>query len=976
MNRLLPLSLALVLATGGCSSTQPSAPPPPAIPDAAAAANEAEPDAMRAAMEDAAAADLETPIGTDPGVRMGTLENGLTYYVLRNTEPENRAELRLAVNAGSLLEEDDQQGLAHMLEHMAFNGTENFPEQELVQYLESTGMRFGPDVNAYTSFDETVYMLQVPTDSSAMFTTGLDVLREWAGSVTISEEEVEKERGVVVEEWRLRQGAGGRVQREQLPVLLAGSRYAERLPIGKTEVLETAPAQRLRDFYEDWYRPDLMAVVVVGDVDVDAVEGMIRARFADLTNPADAPERVVYSVPMHEETRYVVSADPELPRSQVSVQFKSTPSPTQTVEDFREGLVRGLFTGMLNERLGELARGEDAPFAIGVAGIGGGFRTVGFANLLALMPETGTLPALDALVTEAERVRRFGFTTGEFERQQADLLRGIERQLAEKDNTPSSRFAMALVSQYLEGDTMPSTERRAELTRALLPTITLDEVNAVAEALLQTENRVVSVSLAETEGLVLPTEAELAAVLDAVAEKDLEPYEDAMTDGPLLAELPEPGSVVSESVWDEANGVTEMVLSNGVRVLVKPTDFKADEVLMTAFSPGGTSLLDLDTYRVTNFATSIVSEGGVGSFDAVALGKKLAGQVVAVRPTLTEREEGFTGSASPDDLETLFQLVHLYATAPREDPAALTTLRNQLGAFFANMGASPEGAFRDTVSVTLADYHPRREPLSMDLVNRQDLAASLDVYRERFADFDDFTFVLVGNVDLEAVRTYATQYLATLPTLDRTDEPRDIGVRAPEGVIEKTVRRGVEPKAEVQITFHGELDAYSLETTSAMRVLGEVLQTRLREELREELGGVYFVRASPSVSREPVPTYRLTIGFGTDPGRVDELIGAVMGAVEEVKTQGPEERFVENAREGARRSAETARQQNRYWQSLLAQAARYDTPLADLLADTDRRQAATPESVQATAQRFLDTSRYVQVVLLPEEGAMEAAATD
>ncbi|HIG76232.1 MAG TPA: insulinase family protein [Bacteroidetes bacterium] len=966
MTRIATTGLALALLAGGCSSSAPATPadaevPVIRVPEAPGVSSD------RPATDPETS--LDTPLSLDLAVRTGVLDNGLTYYVRENTEPEARAELRLVVNAGSLLEEDDQQGLAHMLEHMAFNGTERFPEQALVQYLERIGMQFGPDVNAYTSFDETVYMLQVPTDSMETFTTGLDVLREWAGAVTISEEEVEKERGVVLEEWRLRQGAQGRIQREQLPVLLAGSRYAERLPIGDTDVLETAPAQRLRDFYRDWYRPDLMAIVVVGDVDGAEVEAMIRERFADLANPADAPERVSFDVPPHEDTRYVVSTDPELPQSRISVDLKSAPSSRQSVGDFRSEIVRQVFTGMLNERLAERARGADAPFAIAFASLGGGLRAVNVASLAALIPETGAAPALEALVTEAERARRFGFTQGEFERRKAEIRRGYERALAEKENTESRRLAGLYVNQFLKGDIEPGIDQAAAYVFEFLPTITLEEVNAMAEALLQTENRVVSVSLPEKDGLVPPTESELAAVLDGVSAAEIEPYEDAVTDGPLIAELPPAGEVVQETVWNEDADVTEMVLSNGARLLVKPTDFKEEEVLMTAFSPGGTSLLDLETYRQSQFATAVVSEGGVGAFDAVALGKALAGKVVSVRPFLSEREEGFSGSASPADLETLFQLVHLYATAPREDATALATLQTRLGAFLANMGASPEVAFRDTVAATLANYHPRRETLTLEAVQQQDLATSLAVYRERFADADDFTFVIVGNVELGTVRQLAAQYLATLPTLDREDAPRDVDVQPPPGVVQKTVRRGVEPKAQVQITFHGELEGYSFETESALQVLGDVLQTRLREELREERGGVYFVRVEPMSWREPRPEYRFTVGFGTDPERVDELIGAVMDAIAEIKTEGPEARYVENVRESARRAEETNRRENGYWLRALSESARYGTALADVIADAERRQSATPESVQATAQRYLDPEQYVQVVLLPEADA-------
>ena len=958
--RLSLLTLAAVLAVAGCAPTPAISPSGEEVLTEIAGLDTTPPgNASELAARDG------TPLPFDPDVRRGTLDNGLTYYVLSNAEPQNRAELRLVVNAGSILEDEDQRGLAHMLEHMAFNGTEKFPEQELVQYLESTGMQFGADVNAYTSFDETVYQLQVPTDGDGeTFTTGLDVLREWAGAVTISDAEVEKERGVVLEEQRLGKGAGERIRDQQFPVLFQDSRYATRLPIGTAEVLSTAPAQRLRDFYRDWYRPELMSVVVVGDVDADEVVAMIESRFADLENPDDAPAREVYGVPDTDGTLFTIATDPELTQSRVAVLFKNAPETTTTVEDLREGFVESLFAGMMNARFQELTQSESPPFAAAFAAVGGGVRGKDLAQLIAIIQPTQAAASLDALVTEAERVRQFGFTASELERQKTQLLRGLERQLAERNTTPSRVYAARLANAYLEGDTPPGIEFAEAQARQLVPGITLDEVNAVVGALLQEDNRVVQVSLPDAEGVPVPTEAELAAVLSGVAAKRLDAYEDAVSDEPLVATPPTPGRVTSER--ELARGVTEWTLSNGVRVLLKPTDFKADEVLMSATSPGGTSLVDDATYASTQLVGALVGSSGVGSFDQTALGKKLAGQVVSVSPYIGERDEGFQGSASPGDLETLFQLTYLYATAPREDAAALASIQQRFGAFLANRSNSPEAAFQDTLTVALTQDHPRRQPVSMDVVTGTELEASLALYRDRFADLDDFTFAFVGAFELERMRPLVERYLASLPSQPRTDEPRDVGARYADGVVKKVVRRGTEEKAQVSLVFTGDIEDYSFTTEAEALAMAEVLTTLLREDLREERGGVYYVRVAPSLSREPNPDYSITINFGADPARVDELIGAVLDGIRDLQANGPEARFVDNVHEAARRAQETRLRENRAWMSWIMESAEYGLPLDETVAQTTLQEEVTADDIQRAAQTFFDLDRYVQIVLVPE----------
>jgi zinc protease len=914
---------------------------------------------------------LDAPLPFDPAVRQGALDNGLHYYIRYNTEPENRAELRLAVDAGSVQEDEDQRGLAHFVEHMAFNGTERYAEPELVRYLESVGTRFGPDLNAYTSFDETVYMLQVPTDSADVFATGIDVLREWAGRITLADSAIERERGVVLEEWRLGQGASERMNRVQYPVLFAESRYAERLPIGLPEVIETAPPERLRAFYRDWYRPDLMAVVVVGDVDVDAVEATIRETFGDLETPADAPAREVYEVPQTGDTRFAIATDLEAPQTVVQLVYKRPPTRERTVGDARADLVDDLFFAALRSRLDEIRQQPGAPFAFAFGGSGSGLRSLDQAFLAALVSDGRIADATQVLVTEAERARRYGITESEFEREKRELLRSLESAVAERENQKSRTLAQTYVQAFLRDQPALAPEARLALAERLLPTITLAEVDAVADELVGAENRVVLVSAPERDDLAVPTEAELAAVLDGVADAELEPYEDAVVDAPLVADPPTPGEIVATGANGDLGTMT-WTLSNGATVVLKPTDFKADEVLLYATSPGGTSLLEASDLDVAGGAAGVVGQSGVGAFDQVALQKALSGQIVSLRPVISDEDEGFQGRAAPGDLETLFQLVHLYATAPRRDPDAFQSALDRTRAILENQSVSPRVAFRDTLLATLAHDDPRHRTLTEYLagLDRADLDASLAFYRDRFADASDFTFVIVGAFEPEAVRSLVETYLASLPSTDREEEPRYFDVRPPPGVVEKTVRAGVEPQAQVAIVFHGPYDAHDRQKRVELSAMRDVLAKALREELREDRGGVYGVSVTDIADRDlEEGRYQIRVTFGADPERVEELTAAVFAEIEALKAGEVEARHLEAYQEQVRRGQETNLQENGYWLGVLVESARRDEPPADLIGEVEVAQRLTMADVEATAREVLSEDQYVRVVLLPVEDA-------
>ncbi len=906
------------------------------------------------------------PIPPDPAVMTGTLDNGFTYFVRENDQPENRAELRLVVNAGSILEDDDQLGLAHFVEHMAFNGTRNFEKQELVDYLESIGMQFGPDVNAYTSFDETVYMLQVPMDDPQIVATAFQILEDWAQAVLFDPEEVDKERGVVIEEWRGRRGAFARMRDEQYPIMFEGSRYAERLPIGKPEVLESAPHELLQRFYDDWYRPDLMAVVAVGDFDGDAIVATIREHFGGIEGPADPRPRFEAEVPVDHPPRVAIASDVEAPQSQVGVLYKQPPGSQGTVADYRRSLVRSVYSGMLNARLDELRLQSDPPFVIAFSGSGGFVRGVDAYQLNALVSEGGTVRGLDALLTEAERVVRHGFTETELERRKTAMRRSNERSLAEKDNQESSSLASRYVQVFLEGDPYPGVETRVALSEALLPGITLEEANSVAQAWLTEQGRVVLVDSPEKEGLEIPAADEFTAVFAAIAGKDIAPYEDAAADAPLLPVLPEGSAVAAEEEVAEV-GVTIWTLGNGVRVVLKPTDFKDDEIRFSATSPGGTSLISDEIYPTVSWAGSVIGQSGVGDFDQTALRKKLTGKAVSVRPSIGSLSEGMSGTASPKDIETAFQLIYQYFHAPRLDEGAFSAYKTMQVGFLGNAGASPEFTFSDTVSATMGQGHPRSRSLSQVMADleRADLEAAFELYKERFADASDFTFYFVGAFDVDEIRPLAERYLGALPDMDRVESWRDVGIDPPAGVVEKVVRKGLEPKSRTQIIFTGDGE-YSREEWTTISALAEVLDIRLRELLREDLGGTYGVGVSGRLTYRPDEEYRVSISFGSAPERAEELSAVAFEEIERLKAEGPDAETVAKVRETQRRGKETDLRENRYW---LSQLSAFESQGLDLrlIPSYDWIESWTAEQVRQAAIRYLRTDRYAKFVLLPEQ---------
>ena len=905
-------------------------------------------------------------LSVDPAVKTGQLANGLRYVIRENGKPEHRAELRLVVNAGSILEEADQQGLAHFAEHMAFNGTEKFPKTAIVDFLEGIGMRFGPDLNAYTSFDETVYMLQVPTDSGQVLAKGFQILKEWAHNVRFEGEEIDKERGVVIEEWRLGRGAGARMRDKQFPILLKGSKYAERLPIGQKAVLDTFRHETLRRFYRTWYRPDLMSIIAVGDFQADSIAALIQKTFSEIPKVPNPMPRTVYPVPDHGETLFAIATDPEATRSSVGVYFKQPVVPEGSVDAYRQSLVKGLFNGMFNQRLHELTKKPDAPFLSGYSQQGRFVRSKAFYVLGAGVQEGGIKRGLEALLVEARRVEQFGFTLSELERQKADMMRNIEQAYRERDKSQSRGFASEYVRHVLVGEPIPGIEKERDLYQAFLPSISLDEINQLTREWITSGNRVVMVDAPEKDGLEAPTPDGLTAAMQRAQQAVVTPYTEEVSDAPLVAEPPAPAPIVLEKKI-ESIGVTEWTLGNGVRVILKPTDFKNDQVLFTAFSPGGSSLVEDRDYMSAEMATTVVQQSGLGDFSDVELDKKLAGKVARVSAGIGDLQESVSGSASPQDIETMFQLIYLTFTAPRADSVAYLAFKQQMQGWLQNRSASPEAAFADTVQVTMSQYHHRARPISLSLLDEMDMNKSLAIYRDRFADASDFTCVFVGNFNSEEMKPLVQTYLGGLPALNRNDMWRDVGVRPPKGVVEKTVYRGQEPKARVQVMFTGPfvLSATNRYTLGAMT---DVLEIKLREILREDKGATYGVGVRADRSLYPVSEYTVLVSFGCAPERVDEMTRIVFAQIDSLKNHPVNDSYVAKVKEMDLKQREVQIKENEFWQNILEFYYRYGEDATQVLTFADGViKPLTAEAVQKAAQTYFNMENYARFVLLPEK---------
>jgi zinc protease len=909
---------------------------------------------------------LDEAIPFDGAVRTTTLPNGMRVFIRHNERPAKRVALRLAVTAGSIDEADDQQGLAHLIEHMAFNGTAHFKPGDLVSYFESIGARLGPHVNAFTSFDETVYMFELPTDKPEVIAKGLTALADFAGGLTLDPIEIDKERGVVIEEWRLGLGANSRIRDKQLPVLFFNSRYAERLPIGKPDIIRTAPAARLRAFYDAWYRPERMAVIAVGDIDAQQTERDVRATFGtvmDRAAPLAEPNR---TVPLDHQPLVNVSTDPELTQSSVQVVEKRPRMPSRRVRDYRREIVERLVDHMINERFGEIVRRPDAKVLAAAAGGGGLSRTVETFTLRATVADGRLQDGLTALEVEAKRLRDFGFGAAELDRAKRSLKAVYERAFSERDKTENGAFAQELLDYFLENEPMPGIEYERRLAAQLLPGITVADVSTLVRARLAGESQVVLAAAPQKQGIAVPSAADLTAAMKSADAVSVAAWKDQAASKTLMERLPPAAAITSRREFAPL-GVTVVRLANGIEAWLKPTDFKNDQVVFTLEAPGGTSLAAPQAFADASLAATYVGLAGVGGISGPDLQKLLAGKLAAASPFIGLSTHGISGAATPMELETALQLLHQAFRSPNDDADSFTVLKRQLATRAANREQSPQQVFADRVAQVTTSNHYTAQPLTAARVESLDRAAMLNFYRARFSNAADFTFFIVGAFKVNDAVPLLARYVGSLPSIGRpTSRVVDLGIHFPTASERVRVERGHEPRSQTVLSFFA--DPPPVPPTDIENVLAAtvVLDIVLRDVLREELGQTYTVNVGLV---QPLPQRgggHIDIRFGGAPENVDAMIERASAEVKRLQRETASDDLITRAKESARRTYETSLRENGYWLQRLTRTHLLGEDPGDIVTRGARIDAVTPASVQSVFQRYFPFDRLTVITLVPE----------
>ncbi|MDR2824620.1 MAG: insulinase family protein [Prevotellaceae bacterium] len=924
------------------------------------------------------AAAQEIPI--DPDTRVGKLENGLTYYIKHNQKPEKKVELRLAVDAGSILEDDDQQGLAHFMEHMNFNGTKNFPDNKLVDYLQSIGVRFGADLNAYTNFDQTVYMLPVPLDKPENLKTGLKVIEDWAFNALLTDEQIDKERGVILEEWRLGLGANMRMIKKLLPEILKDSRYAERLPIGQEAILKTFPYDALRRFHRDWYRPNLMAVAVVGDINVDEVEKIIKENFSEYKNPVNERPRVIYDIPNHTETYFGSATDKEARISSIDINYVETGARKiqKTPADYNEMLVDNLLLTIINNRLQELADSPNPPFTYGYVDHGEfmGFTRNKEAFAAAAITSDGKLAdGLKVVLQEIERARRFGVTQTELDRAKSEILSRYERMYNDRDKTESDNHVDEMVRHFLKQEPMPGIEWEYNDAKNFLPTVTLEQVNAILGKFIRDDNRIVTITAPEKEGVALPSEQEVLALIENVKNEKLDAYEDKVAIEQLVTDLQKSGKV-AYTEKDPKLGTITWVLNNGATVIFKKTDFKNDEILFGARRKGGSSLQSDADYRATQWANMLLDEAGLNGYSKTDLTKYLAGKQVTVSPSISESWEGLTGSTTPKDLPTLMELTHAYFTGLNFDAAAYQSGVDKVSALYNNVLQQPQAYFQSEFTKYLMKNNPRFTgivPLADDWKG-QDYKKAYDFYKARFANAGDFTFFFVGNIDEAQLKTLAEKYLASLPANKAKENFKDVGYRQLYSAPDFEVKKGNDPKSMVFIIYGGELQKYDETEEMNFEALSEVIDIKMTEILREQEGGIYSAGTRATYEKVPYANYDLMFYIPTGPVQAEKMTQAALDIVKNIVENGPSQIDVDKFKEESLNLLRDNMKINATWMDALRGYFLQSGNKYSLLEREEMIKAITPKTIQAVAKKYLTDENRIIATLMPEDGWQEAAA--
>jgi zinc protease len=904
----------------------------------------------------------------DPAVKIGKLENGFTYYIRKNERPEKKAELRLVVNVGSILEDDNQQGLAHFTEHMAFNGSKNFKKNDIISFLQSIGVEFGADLNAYTAFDETVYILPIPTEKNENIEKGFQILEDWASTIAFDPTEIDKERGIVLEEERGGKGADERMFRITYPKMLEGSRYAQRLPIGKPEIIKNFKPEVIRKFYTDWYRPDLMAIVVVGDIDPVWIEDLVKKHFGKLKSPKRKRERLNADVPERKTSEGLVVTDKEATNHVVEVYYSyKKEKPTITITDFREQMMRGLIRNMLSQRMQELTQKADPPFIYGASSIGSWARGYEGFSSIAYISQQGPEAAINALVQENERARKFGFTEGELMRIKKMVMKGMERNYNERDKTESHVIVDEYIRHYLQDEPIPGVENEFKYYKDFLDGITLIEVNKISSIIIPPagDPKLVILTGPDTAEFKIPSHDEILSMAQTASKLEVAPYENKVFSSSLIDKIPVPGKIISESKI-ESVGITDIKLDNGIRVLLKPTDFKNDQVVLAGTRPGGYYLFDPGNRFNAEYASSVVAQMGMGSYSPMDLRKVLAGKSANVSSRIGTVSESINGSCSATDVETMLQLVYLNFTQPRAESELFASFVNKQQTYYKNMTQDPEFIFQDSLLKILYGKHPWA-PLLPKYENFAKLSMNeiIAIHKNRFGDANGFNFVIVGKFDLDSIRPMLQTYLGSLPATAIRSSVKDVGLRPVKGVVKKEIFKGKEEKSQIRLFWNGEAP-YTEDEQLKLQILAEVLDIKLTEKLREEMGGIYSGSVYASLNRNPYHYYSIGVTLPCGPENVQKLIQATLEEISRVKS-GPSEIDVNKVKETRRQQLLTDKRENAYWLRQVLSAVDAGLSPENVLQYEKRLNAITAKDLQQTANKYFDMENYVQVVLNPEE---------
>ena len=921
------------------------------------------------AVQSLAQLDPMQPLPNDESVRYGVLENGMAYYIKANQEPKERASFYIIQNVGALLEEDHQNGLAHFLEHMAFNGTEHFPDKGITNFLERHGVANGADINAYTSFNETVYNLSdVPVNKPGILDSCLLILHDWSNYLLLTEEEIDAERGVITEEWRARRNADFRLFTASLPYLFPGSKYTERNIIGDLEVIQNFEYQFIRDFYHKWYRTDLQAIAMAGDFDADEMEKKVKVLFSQIPAVDDATERPFFEIPDHEEPVFGLVTDSEADRTSLSLFFRHRKAETsqQTMMDIREEYIHSLFNNMMGMRIRELLQKGDPPFVSGGIYYGDFVRGYEIFSLDVTPKPNEEALALTAILTELERLKRYGFTRGELDRASSNILTRWEKYYKERDKITNEEFIGEYEAHFLTGEAFLSIDNEYMLVKALMPTITLEDFSVRLEKWITDKNRVLVIQGPEGDEVEHLSEAASMAILQQVAMAEVEPYEDEELAESLVSEEMNPAGITSTTLLPEFDAV-EWTLDNGARVVFRHADFEKDQVQMRAYSKGGSSLYDHEYVPTVSLLTNLMGFHGVGDFDATALQKMLTGKNVSIRLNLGGLSEGLNGNASPKDMEALMQLVYLHFVHPRFDMEAHQAIMARYDGLFKNMENNPQKIMGDSLSLILTNHHPRTRVMNSEFLEEIAFKKIEEVYTDRYADASDFVFVIVGNIDVEEVKMLSRKYIGAIPDLDREETWIDRKVYEPEGTIEKVIPMVLEtPKANVNIVINKDMK-YDPYHRLVMRVIEGVLTLRYDETIREEEGGTYGVGLKTSLSHWPVEKATMQIRFDCDPARYVNLKEIVYAELVKLATDGPSEKDLLKTVENILKDREENKEHNAYFLTNLyvyyVHGINFDDPsnYEDILKNL------TIKDVKKVMEAFYDDPNIVDVVFVPKE---------